>query len=220
MMPIYVVPYWFFQLSVFLEVLFAVAAGIIAYYSFKVYKLSNQRTSLLFTFGFFFIALSYLIKSAVILFLLGEAKEGIRELSFQGLTLIGEVGFYANILLFILGLVTLTYMTTKKKNFLLYALLTALSFLVVLHNVDAIFLFNILSTLFLLYLCIHYGMEYSENQNKKTLLVLIAFVFLLLSGLGFVVAYDYYLNFVIGHMFELAAYILIIASLVLTIRKK
>jgi hypothetical protein len=214
----YYIPEWFFQFSILLEILFAIASGIVAYYAYKVYKVSSQRESGLFTLSFVFISLSYLFKSIINLFVLDELKDQIRTLTVETLGNLSRIGFYSYILLFVLGLTTLAYMTLKKKNIMFYLLLVAINFVVILHAADAVFLFEILTSFILLYLCGHYAYEYKLNGNYKTLLVLIAFIFFLFSGLGFVVAQDYYLNFVVGHLFELAAYILITVSLVLTIK--
>lgn len=222
MAVIYLVPNWFFGLGIALELLFALAAAVVAFYAFKFYKISGQREGKLFSFSFVLISISYLIKAGVNLFVLSDISSGFRALDYDSLNDIGVLGLYAHVILFIAGLALLSYMTLKTKNrraFLLLLVLAIIPLLPVVSGANQALVFNLVSSIFLLYLCTHYFVEYKNNKNHKTLLILCAFLLLFFSGIGFMFANDFYVDFVLGHLLEFISYILIVTGLVLTIRK-
>jgi hypothetical protein len=215
----YLVPEWFFELGIGLEILFAVVSFIVSWYAFKLYKLSEQREIRLFSISFALISLSYVIKSILMLFVLSNVESGMRALNIGKLQMIGIVSVYAHIALFTLGIVTLAYMTLKKENCKAYLLLVSLTFFGIILGKDHLYAFSVISSVILLYITLNYLFEYLHNKNNKTLLIFTAFAFLFISGAGFALAPSYYLNFVFGHLIELASYLLIILSLILTIRR-
>lgn len=217
---IHLVPEWFFGFDIAMEFLFAFTAALVALYSFYIYHISQQRESRLFGSGFLLISISYLIKVALNMFVLTEIKSGLLGISLEHLSTVGRVAAYANLLLFMIGLITLVYLTFRAKGIRLYALLVALALVPLIFSTDRINLFIIISSMLLALLCIHYLREYDRTKNKRTLSVLIAFTLLLLSNIWtFIAAENYYLTFVIGLFMELAAYLLIMMSLFLTIRR-
>ena len=220
MATIYIVPEWFFKLSLGLELVFSIVTLIVAIYALRVYRIFEQREVKLLSTSFFLISISYLMKAALNLFVLKEVREGVRILNYNSLNTIGILGFYSYVILFMTGLVTLTYITFKIKNWRVYSLILATNLIIIFFNNDKAFAFNLLSSILLFYVVIHYSIEYKNKKNSKTLLVLLAFIALFLSGLGFVFAENYYANYVIGHLLELASYLLMLTSLILTIRKK
>jgi hypothetical protein len=207
------VPQWFFSLGILLEIVFAIATAVVAYYAYKVYQLSCQRQSRLIMFGFLFISFSYLVKALVNSFVLTEAREGLRRLSIESLNALGLLGLYTHFVLFTLGLVSFSYMIVKKDNFRLFNLLIVLSLLAIFLARNTFTAFNVVTSVLLVFISLHYGVEYFKNRNKKTLLILAAFILLFLSTIAFIFSSSYYENFVIGHVFELGSYIIMIGTL-------
>lgn len=214
------VPQWFFGLSIVLEIVFAFAAALVAIYAFRVFYLSGQRESRIFSLAFVMIAVSYFVKAMVNLFIISEASEGLRDISLAGLNKVGEFGIYGHMLLFLAGLVTICYMTFKQRNRRMYLLILALAFVPIFFYNDITFIFNLVSSILCLYIVIYYLMEINTVKNNKVKLIALAFVMLFLSGISYVFTPDFYVGYMISHLLELASYILIVTSLVLTIRKK
>lgn len=218
---------WFFGLTIAFELLFAVAAFAVASYAFRVYYISRHRESKLFTYSFTLISVSYLLKALLNLFVYSELKEKASSFAIEGLdkfiTNLNKIqitSYYLYILLFTAGLITLAYMTFRVKSWKVYTILIVTNLLAIYLSDDkSMLLFSLLSSLLVLYVCFHYLFEYMSRKNNKTLLLLIAFVAMFFSGLAFVFTKSYYGNYAIGHALELASYILIITSLVLTVRK-
>lgn len=212
---VYLVPQWFFWFGIFLEIIFAIVAAFVSSYAYKIYSLTYQKRSLLLSQGFAFISIAYIIKALLNAFVLSEVRDGFISFSIDKLNLVGLVGAYAHILLFITGLVTLAYMTFNVESRRAYSLILITNFVVLVMSADKGRSFNLLSSILILYICFHCGLEYINNKNGKTLLFFLAFIFLLFSGAGFLIAGNYYLIYVIGHALELAAYILILSGLIL-----
>lgn len=216
---LYSVPYWFIGFSITMEIVFALIAMSVAYFSLKIYALSGQREPKLFGMAFGAISISYLIWGALNFFVLRELNEEFKILTLEKLTLIGSFGIYAHMLLFTVGLITLSFMTFRIKGRRIYTLLVTLSFLVILFSQDKFYAFQILSSILLLLISFHYISEYNENKNPITLLILIAFIFLLISSTALVFTNQSHVYYIVGHIFELVAYVIILVGLVLTIKK-
>jgi hypothetical protein len=219
MSHLFIVPDWFFEFGIFLEILFAIATFIVAVYAYKLYRFSEQRELKLFSASFGFISLSYIIKALLVLFVISKLQGDILIIDLNNLQRISLYAVYFHVVLFMLGVVTLAYMTLKKGDCKIYSFLIAISLAAMMLGCDLAYSFTVVSSLILLYLCIYYLFEYFDNNKRTTLIIFIGFVFLLVSGAGVVFAPNYYLNFVIGHLLELASYILIISSLVLTMKR-
>lgn len=216
---LYIVPKWFFGFDIGMEVLFALVAILVAFYAYRIYKLSGQRESRLFANSFLLIAASYIVKAVVNLFILSETNNGTRTLSFQGLTLVGQAGVYLYILLYITGLVTFAYMTFKIDSRRTYTLLLATNLFILIFSVDRGFAFNLMSSLLIFYICGHYFLEFNQKKNYRALVMLVAFGLLVLSGASLILAENYYMGYVLGHVFELGSYLIILGNLFAIIRK-
>lgn len=209
----YLVPRWFFGASIGLEIIFALSALFVAYYAYRVSRLYKQRGIILMTLGFAFIAISYLTKAFINLFLLREIQSGLLALSLGNLNSIATFGLNAYIALYLIGVLLLVFMTFKTDNPDLFLMMAALAFLGIWFSADNMFAFNIISAVLFCIISLYYGREYFRNRNKRTLFILLGFIGLLLSGIGFTFATGYYVNYVIAHLLELASYILILASI-------
>ena len=165
------------------------------------------------TLGFSFIALSYLSKAFINIFLLKQIQSGVLALSLGELDRLAAFGLHLYISLYLIGVLLLVYMTLKTDNTDLFLLLLALSSLCIWFSRDNLFAFNIVISVLFCILSIYYGKEYMKNKNKRTLMIFLGFVGLLLSGIGFTFATGYYVNYVIAHLLELASYVLILASI-------
>lgn len=216
----YLVPQWFFGFDIALELIFAFVALIVSYYAFKIYQLSGNEESKLLTASFLFIGLSYLTKAMLNILVIGEIKETVRQATVQNLHLLGMLANYSYLFLFTTGLVTFSYMTFKIRSIRTFTLLLATNLLTIFFSMDKTITFSLMTSLLTIYICAHYFLEYTESKKLNNLLLLIAFLFLFFSGVSFVFAENYYINYVIGHLLELASYLLILATLLLTIRKR
>lgn len=214
METIYILPNWFFGADIILELIFAVLTLAIALYSFKIYKLSEQRELKLFGISFSLFSLAYLIWAANNFFLLSVLSDEARELGLKDIGFYNHIGIYLYLSALMLGAVTLLYTTLKtesKRTYLLMVILTAAVF--IFSDNKAVPFYSILA-IFFLFIFSHYLLECRRTKNKLTRMNTIAMGLLFLGSIAFIYAKDYYVNYVIVHLLHGAAYALLISSLI------
>ncbi|MEM3113177.1 MAG: hypothetical protein QXI33_02010 [Candidatus Pacearchaeota archaeon] len=219
MVNVYVTPDWFFIYSILFELSFAFISVLVAVYSFKLYFITKEKELGYFGIGFSFISLSYLFWAAINTFLLDTLTKEIRVLDLKEFMTIGNFGIYIYMVLFIIGLATLTYTALKVNNNKVYSLLLIISVLIILSSYNKAFYFQILSSIFLIFLIAHYYSQFNKDKTYKRVIILIAFILLLLSRTQFILSTSQYIYYVIGHFLELIAYSLILLRLILILRK-
>ena len=213
---LFVTPEWFYMYSVILEVFFAIITLMVSYYAYKIYKLTEERQSKLFSLAFLFIAVSYIIQSSLNFIILNKMDSDLSMIiNLKAVYLLNLFGTYAHALLFIIGLIILTYITLKVKNAKVLTLLLSIVILSVIFSANKIFLFYVISSVLLLHTVIYYFTNYINNKKVNTLIVLVAMIFLLFSTLHFMFAIQYEIYYVIGHVLEAIAYLLILSNLIL-----
>ncbi|NQU78304.1 hypothetical protein HQ545_00895 [Candidatus Woesearchaeota archaeon] len=217
---LFATPSWFFGIDIALELAFAVITLAVGLYSYKVYKLSGKNQVKTFSIAFSLISVSYLIQSITNFLILSKLNENVcRAFNIASINTLNNIGFYAYMLFFTIGLLTLTHTTLRSKNERIYPLMFAVTFLAILFSTNQLYIFYLLASTLLTYMVWHYFQNYIKNKQTKTLIVLVAFVFLLFGRLHFLVSVNHSLFYMIGHFLELVAYILILINLILVIRK-
>ncbi|MBR9704815.1 hypothetical protein GOV12_05360 [Candidatus Pacearchaeota archaeon] len=214
------VPNWFFGLDIIFELAFAIITFFLSLYAFKIYKLSDQKQSRLFGISFLLFSISYFIQSIINLSILTKFGENIHVLiKLKEISLLNYIGIYTHLIFFLIGLLTLTYMTFKIQNKKLYILLFLVSMLSLFLSMNKIYWFYFLASIFLIFIVIHYFNNYVRYKQVNNLLVLIAFIMLLFGHIHFIFSVNHAFFYVIGHFLELGAYILILISLLRMFRK-
>jgi hypothetical protein len=220
MANIYIVPEWFFGYDVMLEFAFAIITLIVGFFAIKIYRLSGQRQSKFFGISFFLISTSYFFQSLSNLAMISSLGENIcTALQITSISTFNALGIYAHMIFFGLGVVTLTYMTFQVKSTKPYSLLAVIVLLSILFSANQLFLFYLLCSVMLIYICIHYLLNYFKHRKASTLLVLVAFIFLLFGKIHFIFSVNHGNYYVIGHVLGFIGYILILINLILLIRK-
>ncbi len=219
MQYVFIVPSWFNGFDILLQLCFGIFALILAAYAFKIYRLSDQEQLKLFSIAFFSIAISYLIQVAVnsIIFY-GFDDVVISMINLNRLFLLQLFGLYLHALFFSIGVIFLTYMTLKIKNYRVLSLLIILTLVSVLFSVNKLFLFYALCTVLLFYTVIYYLMHYVHQKKTGTLFVLFGMFFLFMSSLTFMLALNTGVSYVWGHVFELIAYVLLFVNLFMVLK--
>lgn len=214
------IPSWFFGYGVILELAFAIITLAVSLYSFKIYRMSDQEQSRLFGISFLLFSISYFIQSALNFAILSEFNERFFSIvDLQKVLTLDNLSIFVHMILFTLGLVTLTYMIIEKKKKWIYPTMIGIAMLFLIFSVNKVQLFYVLSSFLLIFILAHYIGNYTKNKKGKTLLVLIAFAFLLLGHLHFILLAQHSLFYVIGNFLELIAYILILINLLRILKK-
>ena len=213
---LHVMPSWFLSTNIFFELLFFIFAAAIAIYSLRIYKITNQRESKLFGLAFSAIALSRLALVFINSFFITLTKGGLSILEFEDIIGIKDIAVTAYVSLFIIGLITLVYLSLKQKNTKSYLLMILLSAIALAFGINKSFLIYALAFIFLVVISINYVKEFRRTKNKNTLLVALGFILLAISSFLLVLVADYLLPrvYVVAYLMEALGYISIFSSLI------
>lgn len=217
MAVLYFIPKWFLGADVGLEILFACITLAVAVYGLRIGRLSEQKEPKLFGYGFLFIGVSYLARALLNLFFLSNLNESLNILEVRELNALSSWSIHLYIVFFILGLATLVYMTTKTKKDSLYPLIVFLALIpvgVLWWDINGLALFfYIIAVGILFYMDVHYFQEWRRSKNPRTGNMLIAFSLLTLALFDLTFATNSYIHYLLSHLFELIAYIVILSNL-------
>ncbi len=216
----YLAPEWFFGYDVILELLFAIVTLMVSLFAFRMYKATDQDQIRLFGISFSFISVSYFIQSVFNYLMISKANENIcNAFKIRSIVLFDTAGLHTHILFMTAGLILLVYMAFKIDDIRVLWLMVLLTLLGIFLNQDIQYMFFLFSTIYLIYLSWHFIKNYLRNRQSKTLLVAIAFVFLLFGMFHFLFSVDHRLFYVVGHLLELVAYLMLLLNFYL-VRKK
>jgi hypothetical protein len=220
MVELYIVPSWFNGYDMWIEFAFALVTLLVSIYAFRVYKLSKQNQSKLFGIGFALISASYFIQS-LLNWVIDEGLEHEISITLKtgSIFFLNDLGIYSHIILFGLGLITLTYMTFKVKSAKIYSFMVIILGLSFLFSSNPLFAFYILSCILLVYVCLHYFMNYIKHRQNGALMIFISFVLLLFGGIHFIFSITHSIYYVLAHLLGLAAYMIILINLFLIVKK-
>ncbi len=220
MVNLALVPDWFFGYDIILELIFVAITLAVSWYAFKTYKLTGESRSKLFSISFILISLGYFALSLVNFVVFYRAETGISNyLNFLKIQVFEQIGIYIYMILFLSGLLTLAYMTFEKRSKKMYVTLFSLLFVSFVLTAEISFFFYIVSAIFLMVILWYYVKNYLEKKRLNTGLVMSAFILLFIGRSQFIFSQIDKVFYPLGHFLELAAYILILSSLVLAMKK-
>ncbi len=212
-------PPWFFGYDVILELCFTLISLAIALFALRIYKATDQKQVKYFGISFIFVSVSYFIQSALNFLVLTKTDQAIcTSIGIQNVNILGTYGLYAHIFFMMVGLALLAYMTFRTNKMRIMWLLLIVSLVAIFFSVNPIHTFFLISSLLLGVITWHFIDNYRRSRQVKTLLVVLAFIFLLFGSIHFIVAVDHELYYVIGHILEFFAYSLILANFYMVLR--
>ncbi len=213
-------PDWFLGYDVLIELLFVIITLIVALFGFKVYKATSQRQAFYLSWGFLLISIAYISQSIMNLLLFTELDDRIfKIMSLHSITTLNTISMYVHMFFMLLGLATLTFMTLKSKDVRTFVLITMLSLIAVFLNENVVYMFYAISSLLLIIISWYFIKNFLHNKKNTTLLIAIAFLFLLFGSIHFLFAVNHQLFYVIGHFLGLVAYGLVLLNFLMVLKK-
>ncbi len=213
-------PKWFYGYDIALEMLFFVTSVIVALLAFKIYKKSAQKSVGLFGVSFSLIGIAYLIQSLLNFLILSKANEGISlHLKMHSIAAFNNLGMLVHVFFMTVGLSILTYITFKQNGTRLLWLLIFTSLSAVYFSKNSLYMFYVFSSIFLVFVSWYFVQNYLNNKKLQTLLIAIAFLFLLSGHLHFLFSIKHQLFYALGHILELVAYVLILINYYMVLKK-
>ena len=214
-----IAPSWFFGYDVLLEFLFAIISLVVSVFAFKIYKKTAQNSVKLFGISFLLISISYFIQSILNFLIINQLTERVCfAVKVQSVTLFNNFGILAHVTAMTLGLSLLTYTTLKQENTRLLWLLILVPLSSIISSRNIVYVFYLIATILLVFIEIHFVSNYLKNKQSKTLLIAVAFLFLLIGNFHFLISINHQIFYAIGHILELCAYILILTNFYLILK--
>lgn len=213
-------PEWFYGYDAALEFAFAIICFLVVLFAYRMYKGTGIRTIKYFGLSFLMIMISYLIQSVFNYLIITEFNRNNHPLiTIQSIGIFQTAGILAHMFFMTAGLSILLYTTLKDRRLITLWLVLAVSLSTVLFSDNSLTMFYIIATIFLTFIAWNYIMNYWHNRKPRTLLVALAFLFLLFGNFHFLISVNHQLFYAIGHILELFAYIFILLNLYL-VRKR
>ena len=220
MVHLYLMPDWFTQYNILLHLFFGIITLLVSVFSFRIYKLSGQRSSRLFAFSFLCFSLAYFIEFFMNSLILFKITQDISvALKIFSINIINLILINFHLILFTIGLVTLAYMTLRVKSPKTYCLLLVLSLISLFLVSNPIFFYYLFSIILLIYVSLHYLLNYLAKKKISSLLMLMAFILLLIGNIPLLFSIsNHETYYVIGHFLEVRAYLFILINLIMVQR--
>ncbi|MBI2148757.1 hypothetical protein HYU23_03685 [Candidatus Woesearchaeota archaeon] len=216
---LYLIPEWFFKYTIAFELIFGLITLIVGIYALKIYKLSNQKQTKNFGIAFIFISIAYFIQ-AILNSILFSKLYTERIIALSTFNLWSNIGIFLYMFFFLAGLITLVYVTFNINSFRVYSLLFLLILGSMIVTPFKLNIFHIFTSILLIYIVVHYFLNYIKNKQLKNFLVLVAFTLLLFGNIDLIFSLNNSIYYVIADIISLIAYIIILINLILIARKK
>jgi len=228
MYQLFFTPQWFNGFDLVFEAIILVIALMIAAYSWKTYKFSQENKFAYFSIAFVTIALSFIIKifthSVLYFFPIREATATIlKPLVGNGLQfadLLYRSAFFVQMFLMLTALLLIFFIAQKSRDRLnklhevsQMALFVYLIFLISFVANFNYVVFYLTSIVLLGLIVVQYYKNYlNADNNKNTLNVMSGFLFVLLGNLFFLFVYLYNQLYVFGEVFMLIGFLILLRT--------
>lgn len=219
MVNVYSIPGWFFGYDIIFGIALLIITLAVSLYSFKIYKLSNQRQSKFFGIAFLLFSISYLVELIINFAILSDLTDAFSVLEINELINLNFMSILVHMIFFTSGLATLIYMISNFKDKKIYFGLLIASLLSLILFGDRIYLFYILSSSLLFLIMLFYAVNSFKEKNRKTILITLAFFFLLVSHIHFIFSVNHTLYYIIGNSLELIAYFFVLINFLKVLKK-
>lgn len=216
---------WFTGPEFFIELLFAFITIIIGFYAYKLFKLSRQRSILLFGVGFISMSAAYFIQAFLNLLILRNVvtndivKAITGNIAIQTTLQLSVLATIFYIVFMTFGLAVLSYVTLKERGTKIFLLIISLSFVGLIFSSNPLLVFYLLTTIFLLFITAQHYQRHGELKSYSSLFVFSGFGMLFLGNAQLIFSDNFGLLYVSGLIVLLMGYLLLLASLVNVVRK-
>lgn len=181
-------PTWFLGLDLAIQLLGAILALVIAYYGYKSYKITNRNKDLYFSLAFLLLSINLfiylaLIPSTILYYVYSYGTQIPSSILILGSQLFNFIFIFST--MFAYALLILVYSDLEKKNFIILIFSLIFSLAAFSYVFKSILGFNLVSALLLVFIVFHTYKNYIKKKTRTSLLVLMAFIFLIFSHISF-----------------------------------
>ncbi len=216
----------YFELANFLpidssfEILEGIIALFIGYYAHKIQRITSEKKYVYFTWAFYLMAASFFL-AALTNYL--SYEEWVSATSpWVKLTAISSLyrwGYLAHVVLFTLGLTTVTIVAFDLCERSLISLVYLLALAAVVMSLNIYLMFHFVIILALAYVVPKFYHNYKKKKSNNAFIVFTAFALLFFSHIFFILVYGNPYFYFIAHSIQLASFALLLFSFI-KIRRK
>jgi hypothetical protein len=211
-------PPWFVGYDAAMEFFFFLVALLISLFAFSVHRKTGQKGPRSFGWAFLLISLSYIVQSLSNLFILAEMLEvPIRLGELYNMAVAELIGAYAHMFLMVCGLALLLNVSEGLGATLASA---AVAVIAIAYSGAPLSTFYLIGSVYLFLLSARFIRNYRENRKPPALLVAAAFILLFFSDVVCFVEADLSWPYVVCHLLQLVAYLILLANFWIVLRKR
>jgi hypothetical protein len=219
-------PSWFTGVDIALEMVSVAVSFLLFFLAFKLYKISNEKNFLRFSFGFFAISASYVIKILSDIYLYTNINTTTRpwiNLIMYRLSTIEFVNIFGNLahrFLLLLGFLILLVVYLRIKDKRVIFLLSYFVFIISAFSAWSFLLFQTTMAMVAGTVGIHVLMKFIESRKKAMLRSTIAFGLLFAAQACFM--FTFFLErqmFVIGHILQASGFLVLLLTYFMVLKK-
>jgi len=208
----------FYGIDSLIELLIVIVAGIISWYSHRIYKIVKEENYRFFSWAFLAIAVSFMFKIISNFTFLSRVRVENANFVYVILTqpkYMPIVDFFSFILyksFYLIGFLILFLIATRTEKKDKVLLFIYLSIITILFSIYFDFVFHITLVVILLLLTMHFYHNYNNHRTINTLLVYLGFSIILISHCFFVFSGVNSLFYMIGEGFVLLGFLCLLIN--------
>lgn len=218
-------PKWFYGYDAIFELVSVVAVILIAWLSYKAYRFTKNKNYKYLTFSFLLIGLSFIVKTITNLIIyfepLKEKQVGFLIISYyniQRLTMVHDIGYFFFRITVLLGFLIILLLALKIKDKKEISLLVFFIIISTMFSNSQYFIFHI-TCAFMLNIIFHYFfLNWRKKRTESSLTLALAFFMILLSQIVFIFVVFNKSIYVIGEIFQLFGYLVLLYTYLLVLR--
>ncbi|MCF7799128.1 hypothetical protein K9M74_04450 [Candidatus Woesearchaeota archaeon] len=215
-------PLWFGVTKIIIQLIFALVTLLVAFFSYKVYKLSRQRPTFLFGLGFIALSSAYFIEALFNYLLLQGVQTQHLFPAAIGVAQPLQLSIFVvslQMLLMITGLSLLSYVTLKERGAKIFLLILSMSLVGIVMSAHVGLTFYIITSIFLLFITAQYFQRHARKPTKNSLMVFMGFGLLFLGNVQLAFAQSLSLLYISGHFISLFGYLLLLVNLLRVVKR-
>ncbi len=211
-------PMWFMGIDSIFEIMSAIIAILVGFYSFKIYRATRRKEFKFLFLAFALLFFAFIARSVTDLAAYNLFLERIptisRIVSVQYVYFVG-IYFYQMLTLFAyLTLAVLSLKVRSRRTISLLILFVVFSSFTTLINYS---MFHLVSAVLLSYVVLHFYENCRERSCTNSHLVFVSFLLILCSQVVFIMIF-HSLFYVFGHFLQFAGYLVLLINLLLVHR--
>ena len=217
-------PEWFYGTAAVFEFIVMLITLFIAVYSFRIYFIVNDRKYLYFTLAFLFIAASFFIRAVTDYMasthLIGRMPNVVAAVSTVAtVPQLHSLGYLAHVFLMFAGFMILVAIFLRIHSVMILSLLFIFIIVLTALSQSKYYAFHITLIVMLIYIVLHLLRNYVSRRKLSPFLVLYSMACLLVAQIFFMFVFADKLYYVIGHIIQMAGFLLLLFSLMLVLRR-